>query len=417
MYISLDLGSTNFKAGVFDDGLNLQGTARHILKYADLPDNRIELDAEEVNTGIREIAHEALLCAGIGPQDIKSVSVASQAQTFIILDNNDVPKTRFISWQDMSAVNTEMNLPDFADHSSFGIPFPGLQVCLLKHIQDTQPGFIAEDDSILKLPSYIIRNMTGKSYLDNNLASMSGLFSLKTGFWWKDALLTCRLKPSQLPDICPVGTVAAITNKDAEMYGLPVNVPVISAGNDQTAGAYGTEIHRSGSLLITLGTAQVAYQCLSRMPLPSSKLVRGPYPYGLFYRMAADSAGGNVINWAKDIVTSDGSYDTFFSLAASSPSGCRGVKFIFDDRTNQGCWQPKGEPSDLARSVLECLSKRMANLMEELAVNLDNVEIVCGGGGSKKQIWLDILSAEVGKKLQTTQADPLLGAAMMAAKS
>jgi len=424
MYLSIDLGSTHFKAGIFDNNLIQQGISRYALTYVQTNGIEVELSIDEIEKGIRYIIREVLSQSNVKADEIKAIGITSQAQTFTIFDENGNPKTNFISWQDKRAVKTSQKMcesaewSDFAEHSSFGFLYPGLQVCLLKHIQDHNSGFITDNDMVLKLPSYVVKQLTNEYYLDNNLAEMSGLFSLKRNNWWEKALERCGLRRDQLPAIHEIGTIACMTTKNARNYGLIEGIPIILAGNDQTAGAYGA-LHESNALLITLGTAQVAYQCVSEMPKPSVNITRGTYPYGMFYKMAVDNAGGNVINWAKNAISEIGSYENFFALASEALSGCNGLKFYFNEDLNRGDWiiRRKHKPSDYARSVLEYLCDRMYKLLSNMNVDLNNTSILCAGGGSKQKIWIDILSDKLKTKIQPVNADPILGSAMMSIKN
>jgi sugar (pentulose or hexulose) kinase len=422
MYLSIDLGSTHFKAGLFDDDLIQQGISRYSLTYVQTNGIEVELSIDEVEKGIRYIIREALSQSNVKEDEIKAIGITSQAQTFTILDERGNPKTNFISWQDKRAVKTSQKMresaewSDFAEHSSFGLLYPGLQVCLLKHIQEHNPGFIAENDMILKLPSYVVKQLADESYLDNNLAEMSGLFSLQHNNWWEKALDICGLRSDQLPEIREVGTIACMTTKNARNYGLIEGIPVILAGNDQTAGAYGAKIHENGSVLITLGTAQVIYQCLSEMPKASAKIVRGSYPYGLFYRLAVDNAGGSAINWAKNEISEIGSYEKFFTLVESAQTDRKGLIFQYDEDMNKGSWNIKDDkykPADFARSVLEYLCDRMVKMMKEIDLNPVKMNIVCAGGGSTQKVWVDMLSKYLGTNITSIQAESLLGVAMM----
>ncbi len=185
---------------------------------------------------------------------------------------------------------------------------------------------------------------------------------------------------------------------------------------DQTAGAYGAKIHETGSVLITLGTAQVIYQCLSEMPKASANIVRGSYPYGLFYRLVVDNAGGSVINWAKNNIPEIGSYENFFTLIESAQTDRKGLIFKYDEDINRGRWNIKDdkyEPADFARSVLEYLCNRLVKMMKEIDLNPVKMNIVCAGGGSTQKVWVDMLSKYLGTSITPMQAESLLGVAMM----
>lgn len=418
MYLAIDLGSTHFKASIFDENLNQLSICKSLLNY--LPSSAIEcqIDVNEVRKSLKYVIQKTISQANIFPKEIKAIGITSQAQTFVIIDKSGDPKTDFISWQDKRAVETARIMresgewSDFAEHSSFGWIYPGLQICLIKHI-----GSISKGDLVLKLPSFFTMELTGKPYLDNNLASMSGLYSLIENDWWQKALDFCNIEKSQLPSVCNIGEIAGKTGKNAANYGLIEGIPLVLAGNDQTAGAYGADINNSNSLLITLGTAQVAYQCVNEMPKPSEFIARGQYPQGLFYKMAVDNAGGSVIGWAKESLPEIDSYERFFELASDAPFDCNGLRFTFNEDLNCGEWlseKSNHKISDYARSVIEYLCRRMKALITNMGVNLHDISVLCAGGGSNQKIWVDTLSVALNMPIKITEAEPLLGVAKMA---
>ncbi|HUT25687.1 MAG TPA: FGGY family carbohydrate kinase [Sumerlaeia bacterium] len=423
MFLSIDLGSTHFKAAVFDEALSLRGKGVHRLEYCYASGGRVELAVEEVDGGLERAIKEAVEKSGVAPSEMRGVAVASQAQTFAVFGPDGRAKTRFISWQDTRARATSEELArrgemaDFAEHCSFGALIPGLQVCLIAHILRADPQLISERDSVLCLPTYLVRQLIGEARIDDNLAAMSGLFSLSRNDWWPEALSLCGLTRDRLPEVVPIGAVAGKTGEGAGRFGLPQGMPVILAGNDQTAGAYGAVIHEEDAVLITLGTAQVAYVSLSEMPAPSLDTIRGPYPGGRFYKMAADSCGGNVVNWACGLLTGCDDFDAFFSLAAQAPPGCDGLRFAAELPSGRGRWENIGlehTAAHFARSVLESLVERIAALVQTLNADLRGRKVLAAGGGSRQAEWVRILGDRIGTNIATVDADPLLGAAQMA---
>ena len=405
----------------------------HRVEHCYASGGRVELAVQEVSGGLERAVREAVEKSGVAPSEMRGVAVASQAQTFAVFGPDGRAKTRFISWQDTRARATSEELArrremaDFAEHCSFGALVPGLQVCLIAHILQTHPRLISMRDSVLCLPTYLVRQLIGEGRIDDNLAAMSGLFSLSRNDWWSEALSLCGLTRDRLPEVVPIGAVAGETGavaapggEGAGRFGLPQGIPVILAGNDQTAGAYGAGIHEEDALLITLGTAQVAYVSLSEMPAPSLDTIRGPYPGGRFYKMAADSCGGNVVNWACGLLTGGDDFDAFFSLAAQAPPGCDGLRFAAELPSGRGRWENIGlehTAAHFARSVLESLVERIAALVQSLNVDLRGRRVLAAGGGSRQREWMQILSGKIGAEITTVDADPLLGAARMARDS
>ncbi len=423
MFLSVDLGSTHFKAGIFDSELKLLGSGAHLLHHSYPEPGAVELSVEEVTSAFKGTIGKALLKSGIRPQLLKAVAITSQAQTSTIVDGRGNPKIPFISWQDERALSCCQQMKktgqwqDFKNHASFGDLLPGLQVCILQHLLETEKNIIEKGDRLLLLPSYLVWLLSESYCIDNNLAAMSGLFSFKEADWWEDALVFFGLEARQLPQVSEIGTTAVETDERARSFGLREGIPIVLAGNDQTAGAYGAEIHRDRSLLITLGTAHAVYSVCQDMPDPSVEIVRGNYPYGYYYKMGADNCGGNVVNWAVRLLLSDLRHDVFFGLASKAPRGCNGLTFQPEIAARQGCWQNIGlhhTKADFARSVLESLAHRLETMVLTIRGQIENKRVVVAGGGSRHQLWLDILTQEIGTPVVRTEADPLLGAARMA---
>ncbi|NQT13890.1 MAG: hypothetical protein HQ582_14140, partial [Planctomycetes bacterium] len=258
---------------------------------------------------------------------------------------------------------------------------------------------------------------TGVAAVDDNLAAMSGLYSLDLEDWWPPALEVCRLESRQLPKLVSVGSVASHTDGGAARFGLPEGIPVVLAGNDQTAGALGAELHKEGGLLITLGTAQVAYTCTGDVPPPDAATIRGPYPGGLHYRMAADSCGGNLVTWAKTLLSGCETDSAFFEKVDAAEPGCGGLVFDGELPRGEGAWRNVGlhhTSAEFARSVVESLARRMAVMVRRLGIDLSTGKTLVAGGGSRSAAWVRILSEELDTPLTVTEADPLRGAARMA---
>ncbi len=426
MILAIDLGSTSFKAAVMDRRLKSLGIGSSALDYQFASGGQVELDADGVLIAFRESVASALRSAGLKATALRAIAITSQAQTFTVIDSCGCAKMRFISWQDNQAeaacldLKRSKVLADFGRHCSFGEPLAALQVCQVLRLQRTRPGLIQPCDSIVKLPAYFVRLLCGEPVIDDNLAAMSGFYSLTLRDWWPAALQVGGVLREQLPRVIPIGSVASRTTRIARQLGFPEGIPIVLAGNDQTAGAYGAQLDRNNAILLTLGTAQVAYACRRRMPSPRAGLVRGPYPGGRAYRLAADGCGGNIINWAQTVLAGCENDERFFAQAAGSECGSRGLVFepLLDNST--GIWRNIGlhhAPADFARSVIESLSRRMAAMAKRLSAGLRHQEFLAAGGGSQSPLFVQTVSEMLGAPVRAVTASPVIGAGRMAAQA
>ena len=422
MFLAIDLGSTSFKAAVFDAGLRRLAAGRAALCCIRGPGNLVELEAGEVERAFQTAVRATLKDSGSAQSAIQAVGITSQAQTFAILDPQGAPRTRFISWQDgraaeaCAALGQLPGFADFGDHASFGELLPALQVCQLRRLRDERTGLVRPGDLVAGLPAFFVRRLTGEFRTDQNLAAMSGLYSLPLAGWSPEALAGCGLDARQLPEVLPIGAVAGRTAAAAGPFGLAAGIPLVLAGNDQTAGAYGARVGEADRVLLTLGTAHVAYACRARPPERRPGLIRGPYPGGQWYAMRADSCGGNVVDWVRRELGCGESPGEFLALAEQSPPGSRGVAFDPEEPAGPGRWRDRAGRgrADLARAVLESLAGRAAELVRELAAGRSGVEVLAAGGGSRGALLPEMIAGLLGRPVRATDADALLGAALLA---
>jgi xylulokinase len=421
--LAIDLGSTSFKAAVFGPSLRLRGTGAAALRYVYGAGGAVELQPAVVDAAIRGAVRRALRAADVPAQRIRALAITSQAQTFAVTDHAFRPRMPFVSWRDLrartacEALHREPALRDLAAHASFPALLSGLLLCQLRHLHDSRPKRLAGDVRILPLPAYLVARLCGRPACDANLAAMSGLYSMAQGGWWPAALAACGIAAAPLPEVAPIGAVAGRTRKEAAAFGLPAGVPVVLAGNDQTAGAYGAGVHARDALLITLGTCQVAYRAPAAPPAAGRVTAAGPYPGGCWYAMAAHSCGGDLINWAKTLLAGCGTDARFFAAAAAAPRGCRGLVFSPGDADGEGVWShlaPGQTAGDFARSIIEELVRRMTRLVATLEGKTPAARLLVAGGGSRARVWTAMLAEALGRPLKPVSADPLLGAARMA---
>lgn len=423
MILGIDLGSTVFKAEVFDAALRSVGRGAAYVVYAPADGNRVEMPVTENEAALRDAVTDALRSAGCPPARLRAIAFASQAQTFTVRTPDGRAKFPFLSWRDTRCEDHNLAaqaLPDFATHCSVADCVPELTVAKLAFLRkQASKALVASDDLVLWLPTWFVMELTGQAVVDANLAAMGGLFSMARDGWWADALELCGLRPSNLPALVPLGAVAGTTTRTAAKYGLPEGIPVVLAGNDQTAGAYGAAIHEKGAVLVSLGTAQVAYTSLSAMPAPVSGLIRGPYPGGRFYQLGADSFGACTVNWARTVLSGCESERDFDRAAASAPADCHGVRFLADGPAGTGRWtgldHPEATAADQARAVLVTLTGRLGALLDRMKVDVRKHPVLLSGGGSESEPWRACLHEQLQLDFARVQAaSPPLGAARMA---
>lgn len=385
MILAVDLGSSSFKAGIYDETLELLGESSYMLKYEKCDLSNFSLGIDEVTHGFRTCIAKCLEDSGFKPLQIKAVAITGQAQTFCLMDRYFRSLTQFISWRDTGSIPTirqlEQILPwsEFSKHCSFPRMVPGLQLSSFLHLMTRRLLPTAGDFLVMPLHSYLIFLLSGQYVTDDNMAAMTGFYSLYHHCWWGDALNFCGLTPDQLPVIHPAGNIVAETI-DRNVFGLPKKIKIVSAGNDQTTGAFGAGISES-DIYLSLGTAYVAYGIFDTLPEVNAADARGIYYNGKFYRLAVANSGGNDLCRLADQFAG-GNFDLFFANEASK---------------------------SLPECKLEMILKDIKSAVS--AVDNNPKRLLICGGGSRSEIFTQMLGDIFSIKTEKNDSTPLLGTA------
>lgn len=422
MFLGIDLGSTYFKAEIFDDAMRSLGSGSAPVIYGPAEGTRIEMPVAETEAAFRDAIAGALSAAGCSASDLKAIGMTSQAQTFTVRAADGHARQPFLSWRctlDDFTIPEDV-LPDFGLHASFGNCSAGLTVSKVAFLQQQSGGkAIRATDGLRWLPTWFVEELTGRAVVDENLAAMSGLYSLVEKDWWSDALRLCGLSKSNLPALEALGEAAGLTSEAAMRFGLPAGIPVVLGGNDQTGGAYGAAIHENGAVFAGLGTAQVVYACVPTLPKPVAGLIRGPYPGGLFYRLGADSYGSGTTNWARSVLPGLSDVKAFDAAVEAAPADCHGVRFIPDGPAGSGRWtgldHPDATVADQARAVMMVQVERLGVLFDAVQAETETQRVVLSGGGAASVPWRAMLAERLNAEIiPKPDVSPALGAARMA---
>ena len=426
--LALDCGSTNFKAALFDSGLRRLGEAAVAVPYSVRTGRRVEMAPAPLWEITREVLLGTCAAAGVPTAAVRTIALTSQAQTFAVLDENDTPRTPFLSWIDSRAVDEAGELTahlgaGFHQHCSFAPPVPELQAAKVLWLQHHAPEAWRGRTRVVSLPEFLASRLAGVAALDANLAAMSGLYSLRDGGWWRDALARCGLRRAQLPRLVRVGEAVTGTAPPGADLGLGPALTLVFGGNDQTSGALGNDC-RQGVMVATLGTALVAYRYAGDRPGPYHPGgCWGPFPGGGFYELAARSAGCQALDSARAALMPGASIAEFMATAEAAlarrneapddaDSGC----FFFpENAATAAAWTGAGALPDRALAVVEGISFSLRCLIREDLAAEAALGLICViGGGSRSDFWLRLLASVLECPVRRGTGDSLLGAAVMA---
>ena len=436
IFIGIDLGGTAAKVAAYDgaDGSCLAIADREtptLTPHADW----VEYEPESYRTALFECLREVVAKLS-GP--IGGISISSQGQAFIVLDDAGRPLRNIIVWHDNRATAETHELNAAFARDDVMARRPRRQFVSLCSgakwlwISRHEPDVWCRVRQIMMLPEYVGWLLTGERRVDHDAAGSTQCFDACRGEWWTEAVERCGASVEQLGEIVGAGArIGTVTPEAAEQIGLTDRPPVFAGANDQLAGALGVGNVARGTISGTVGTATALIANLGgAQPGSAQQLHWAKYVIdGQFYALTFGKTGAALLTWFRDQLTPGKSYDDIAAEADAVPIGCDGLTCI---PHFQGVATPSYR-SDVrgafigaslshrrehfARAVMEAVCFSAFDSLELLrTIDFEPERIILTGGAARSAIWMQMMADVLGMAIDIprTTESATLGAAMIA---
>lgn len=415
MILAADIGSTNLKAAVFAPDGRRVSEAHVPLGYTVRSAERAELDPLELRTSFFDLIDRVLAMAGCSRGDLRRVSLTSQAQTFCLCDASGTPVTAMLGWTDARAFAEADELQKRLGrtfHRITGFPKVSPLSTLAKALWLKRYHPLPSDCHVVQISSWLAMALGAPHATDRNLAAMCGLYSIPDHDWWNEALEAIGFSAAQLGTAVDPGTslaTSALTRPD----GFSEKLEVVLAANDHTAGAVGCGC-RPGHPLLTLGTAGVLYRHAGNASGPFSPSgIWGPFPGGGYYELLLIDHACSALDWADDELFGkvDSQQLAERSLAGGVPED---APFFHPARWGSDeAWKDRGTPEAMAYAAFEGIAFALRE-MAGTAFEEEKGTITILGGGSRLDLWVQLIADVLARPIARGKHDGLDGAAAIA---
>ena len=207
--------------------------------------------------------------------------------------------------------------------------------------------------------------------------------------------------------------------------------PAIAGAGDQAAGALGVGVTGPGPVSVVLGTSGVVFGVLERFEVDAEARVHvfcHAVP-GTWHAMGVMLSAAGSLQWLRDTIAPEASFDALMDEASTSPPGCEGLLFapyLAGERTPHADPDARGafvglslrhDRGALVRAVLEGVAYGLRDsleLLRALGVRPDVGRI--SGGGARSTLWRKIVASVLDLALETVAVEEgaAYGAALLA---
>ena len=430
--LSIDLGTTYFKLGLFDyDGqlLALQRVAPPIAHpERDWWDLSVADFRATVAGAIRGLADEAG-----GLADVTAMSFATQANSFALLDEHDDALNDFIIWLDMraEAFTSQMEqlseAPDF--QATTGLPLASHQMMPAKLLwtQEHRPDAWARASRLCHISDYLNYWLTGQHVSEAGMAGLTALVDIHQFIWWRQACERFGVRAGMLPGIVRAGADLGPIRADvAEDLGLPADCRYVVGCLDQYAGAIGAGNVVAGGVSETTGTVLATVRCADGFDEdPPEGVFQGAgFDPGVYFAMDFGSTSANLLEAYRNSLPDRPEFDELGDAAAEIAPGAEGLGIKADPDPNDvpgmfTCRTERHGRGHEVRAILEGVAFALARQVGRLYGQGWPKSIRSVGGAARSDLWLQIKADVLGcPVLGTTCPEPTsLGAAMLAGRA
>lgn len=290
---------------------------------------------------------------------------------------------------------------------------------------------------------YITHRLTGEH--NDTVANYEGQWPIDKDTWdWSEDPVVFRkfnIPREMLFNLQLPGTIAGyLTDKAAELTGMPAGLPVVNTANDKAVEALGAGLLPGNTALVSLGTYIPSmvhgHKNISDAQTFFTNLASIPDHY--LYESGGIRRGMWTVSWVRELLGDEvalkakakgvSTEDYMNSLGEKVPAGSDGLMTVLDWLARPDIPYRKGimigfdgrhGGAHIYRSVLEGIALTIKNhadaMCEELGLKLENL-IISGGGSNSNlfvQIFADVFGLPASRNVVNGAAG--LGSAMCAA--
>lgn len=444
LVVGLDASTTAVKAIAWDDAGSAVAEGRAEIALSNPGLDAWEQDAETWWTATVESLQTLARALGARASEIKALCVTHQRETFVLTDDAGTPLAPALVWMDARSRDQVTRATEAlgADklHRLSGKPAcitPSFYKLLGQLARD--PSLAARAPRVLDVHAFLIFRLTGNWVTSLPSADPLGLVDMAGRRWADELIAFAGIDAAKLPRLASAGTsIGVLSASVAKLAGLPTELPVIAGAGDGQCAGLGAGIVEPGRAYLNLGTAVVAGVLSHDYVVdPAFRTLYAASGEGFF--LESDLKGGTfTLTWlaekwcnASTAAEVTRVLATLESAAAGLPAGANGLTLVpywngvmnpyWDDDASGivvGFTGSHG-PAHLYRAILEgvAFEERLHVDAIEKASGQRIHEMIVMGGGSKSDLWCQILADVLERPIvraRTSEATAL-GAGILAA--
>jgi xylulokinase len=397
-----------------------------------------EQDPREWWLATSKSIYSSLREARIDGHQVSAVGLTGQMHGLVLLDGAGEVLRPAILWNDQRTqaqcdeIHRRIGRERFIQITG-NVALTGFTAPKILWVAENEPQVYGRVKHVLLPKDYIRFCLSGECALDKADGAGTVLFDLKKRTWSPEVLEALDIDSAWMPPTFegPEFT-GEVTKKAASTTGLEPGTPVAAGGGDQAAQAVGVGAVEPGVVALTVGTSGVVFATTpAALVEPQGRLHAFCHAVpGLWHFMGVMLSAAGSLQWYRDTLAPDMSFDDLLNEAESVPAGSEGLQFLpylsgertpYPDPLARGAFVGltlRHGRGHMTRAVLEGVSfglKDSFTLIQNAGLS-EIRQVRASGGGTKGRLWRQILASVLEAELVTvhTTEGAAYGAALLA---
>lgn len=408
--LCFDLGTTYFKAAVFDRGGKLLALARRSTPTQRPQPGWAEYEQPVFLQTLRDLAGDLRAEDAAALGEVRAVSFASQANSFLLLDEHDEPVTPIIVWNDRRAepiaddLARRLDDPERAQRTGVPALSGGFMVAKWLWLSEHEPERVVKARRLCLISDEFTRWLTGEHVTEAGVAGLTGIVDIHDLTWRSEAVKKLGLDAVTLPRVVRAGTVVGpLLPEAAQVLGVPADCRFVVGCLDQYAGAIGAGNVAPGGLSETTGTVLATVRLSDHpRPMDGDTVYQGPaFSPGAYFQMCFGPISASLLEVYRQTHAPQASYDELVREAAAVGPGAGGLTL---DRQRSAAGDgpvfagetPAHTRGHHVRAILEAVADALVEQAGELTGDEPAAQVRSVGGAARSDVWLQIKADRLG---------------------
>jgi len=437
-FLGIDTSTTSSKALLIDEHGNVVAVAAQPHTLQTPRPLWSEQDPREWWEAVSASIRSVLEKAGTSGEGVGAIGLTGQMHGLVLLDEAGNVLRPAILWNDQRTQSQCDEIHQIVGKEKFiqitgNVALTGFTAPKILWVKENEPEMYAKAKHVLLPKDYIRYKLTGEYALDKADGAGTVLFDLKARDWSDEVLSALEIPRTWMPKTFEGPEFTGSVNEEAaSVTGLKIGTLVAAGGGDQAAQAVGVGAVEPGIVGLTVGTSGVVFATTpSALIEPEGRLHAFCHAVpNMWHFMGVMLSAAGSLQWYRDTLAPDVSFDDLLSEAESIPAGSEGLQFLpylSGERTPHPDPLARGafigltirhRRAHMTRAVLEGVSfglKDSFTLIQNAGLG-EIHQVRASGGGTKSRLWRQILASALGAELVTvnTTEGAAYGAALLA---